>query len=112
MNYFQEKFDDNCYELTLLRWFRDNFVLKEDVEHYYEVAPMIVETINNEKTPGVIYGYIYSNIVHYCVQQIEQGNYEAAYNRYKSSVLTLEESFVRPTLENRLVKTLKVVINN
>lgn len=42
MKYFQEKFDDNCYELTILRWFRDNFVSKEDIEHYYEVAPIIV----------------------------------------------------------------------
>ena len=37
MKYFQENFDDNCYELTVLRWFRDNFVSKEDIEHYYEV---------------------------------------------------------------------------
>ena len=34
MKYFQEKFDDNCYELTVLRWFRDNFVSKEDIQHY------------------------------------------------------------------------------
>ena len=46
MKYFQENFDDNCYELTVLRWFRDNFVSKEDKEHYYEIAPIIVETIN------------------------------------------------------------------
>ena len=49
MKYFQEKFDDNCYELTVLRWFRDNFVSKEDIKHYYEVAPIIVENINNEE---------------------------------------------------------------
>ena len=43
---FSRKFDDNCYELSVLRWFRDNFVTKEDIEHYYEVAPIIVEIIN------------------------------------------------------------------
>ena len=43
MKYFKENFDDNCYELTVLRWFRDNFVSKEDIKHYYEVAPIIVE---------------------------------------------------------------------
>ena len=37
MKYFQEKFDDNCYELAVLRWFRDNFVSKEDIEHYYDL---------------------------------------------------------------------------
>ena len=112
MKYFQEKFDDNCYELTVLRWFRDNFVSKEDIEHYYEVAPIIVETINKEEKSGIVYDYIYDNIVDYCVEQIEQGNYEAAYNRYKSSVLVLEEQFAKPALTNRFVKTLKLKTNN
>jgi len=49
MKYFQENFDDNCYELTVLRWFRDNYVLSEDIEHYYDVAPVIVEAIDQEK---------------------------------------------------------------
>jgi len=112
MKYFQEKFDDNCYELTVLRWFRDNFVSKEDIAHYYEIAPIIVETINNEENSSVIYDYIYDNIVDYCVEQIEQGNYDKAYNRYKNSVLILEEQFVRPALTNRFVKILKLQTNN
>jgi len=112
MRYFQERFDDNCYELTVLRWFRDNFVSKEDIEHYYEVAPIIVETINKEEKSGIIYDYIYDNIVDYCVEQIEQGNYEQAYSRYKNSVLTLEEQFARPVLTNRKAKTLKLQTNN
>lgn len=112
MKYFQEKFDDNCYELTVLRWFRDNFVSKEDVEHYYEVAPIIVEAISKEEKSNVIYDYIFDNIVDYCVEQIEQGNYEVAYKRYKHSVLILEEQFAKPILVNRLVKTLKVQTNN
>ena len=108
MKYFQENFDDNCYELTVLRWFRDNFVSKEDKEHYYEIAPIIVETINKEEQSSIIYDYIYDNIVDYCVEQIEQGHYDKAYSRYKNSVLTLEEQFARPVLEQRLVKTLKL----
>lgn len=112
MKFFQENFDDNCYELTVLRWFRDNFVFKEDIEHYYEVAPIIVETINKEEKADIIYSYIYDNVVDYCVEQIEQGNYENAYNRYKSSVLTLENNFAKPALVNRIVKTLKPQTNN
>ena len=108
MKYFQEKFDDNCYELTVLRWFRDNFVSKDDIEHYYEVAPMIVQTINKEEKSAIIYDFIYDNIVDYCIQQIEQGNYDKAYNRYKNSVLIFEKQFVLPVLEQRLVKTLKL----
>lgn len=112
MKHFQEKFDDNCYELTVLRWFRDNFVSKEDIEHYYEIAPIIVETINKEKNANIIYGYIYENVIDYCVKQIEQGNYDKAYSRYKNSILTLEEQFVKPELVKKFVKTLKLRINN
>ena len=108
IRYFQEKFDDNCYELTVLRWFRDNFVSKEDIEQYYEVAPIIVEVIDNEENSDNIYNYICYNIVNYCVEQIEQGKYDNAYDRCKDSVLMLENRFAKPVLMNRLVKTLKL----
>ncbi len=108
--YFQENFDDNCYELTVLRCFRDNFVSKEDIKHYYEVAPTIVEGINNEEKSDIIYDYIYDNIVDYCVEQIEEGNYDKAYSRYKNSVLVLEEQFAKPLLEQKFTKVLKRVL--
>lgn len=108
MRYFHDNFDDNCYELTVLRWFRDNFVSKEDKDYYYIIAPIIVENINKEEKSDIIYDYIYENIVDYCVEQIEHGNYETAYSRYKNSVLILEEQFGRPVLERRLVKFLKL----
>ena len=109
MRNLRENFDDNCYELTVLRWFRDNFVSNEDIEHYYKVAPIIVETIENENEISAksIYNYIYNNVVSYCVTQIEQKNYSEAYARYKDSVLILEEHVARPSLEKRLVKVLK-----
>lgn len=109
MKYFQENFDDNCYELTVLRWFRDNFVSKEDIKHYYEIAPVIVEAINQEEKNDIIYDYIYDSVVEYCVEQIENGNYKEAYSRYKSSILCLEKQFAKPLLEQKLVKTLKRV---
>lgn len=110
MKYFKENFDDNCYELTVLRWFRDNFVSKEDIKHYYEVAPIIVESINTEEKSNIIYDYIYDNIVDYCVEQIKLGNYDKAYSRYKNSVLILEEQFAKPSLQKKFVKTLKRAI--
>lgn len=112
MKHFRKKFDDNCYELTTLRWFRDKFVSKEDIEHYYKIAPIIVETIDKEEKSDIVYDYIYNNIVDYCVKQIENGNYDAAYSRYKNSVLTLEEQFVKPILKNKLVKIFKLHVNN
>ena len=38
-------FDDNCYELTTLRWFRDKFVTKSDIQYYYQIAPIIVNVL-------------------------------------------------------------------
>lgn len=100
MKHFKTSFDDNCYELRVLRWFRDNFVTKEDVEHYYSVAPEIVVGINNDPQSDLVYDYIYDNIVDACVDAIEEGDYEFAYNRYKSSILSFEEIFIKPFAKN------------
>lgn len=107
MKFFQETFDDNCYELTVLRWFRDNFVTKEDIEHYYEVAPIIVDAIEKDEKKELVYNYIYENVVSYCVEEIEKGNYDSAYSRYKSSVQAFENTFAKPYLGRRLIKTLQ-----
>ena len=110
MLHYSNSFDDNCYELSVLRWFRDNFVSKEDIEHYYRVAPFIVSEINKEQKSNIVYDYIYDNIVDACVEAIEQGNYDFAYNIYKSSIIALEEHYVRPSLEQDLVKVLKIQV--
>ncbi len=110
MRHFQENFDDNCYELTVLRWFRNNFVSQDDIDHYYKTAPIIVEAINQEENNNIIYDYIYDNVVDYCVMQIENGNYEDAYNRYKDSIICFERQFAKPLLEQKFVKVLKRTI--
>ena len=92
MEHFQDEFDDNCHELTVLRWFRDNFVSDEDVELYYSLAPTIVENINSLADNEEIYKYIYEN-VEACVKTIENKDYDFTYNRYKSIVLALNEQF-------------------
>ena len=106
MKHFSSEFDDNCYELSTLRWFRDKFVSKEDIDHYYEIAPSIVEAINKISSKDEIYNYIYENIINVCVKAIEQGEYEFAYNRYKNSVLTLEEEYADPLLKKGTGKVL------
>ena len=107
MKHFLNDFNDKCYELQLLRWFRDNFVSKEDVDHYYETAPIIVSAINQLPNNSVIYSQIYFDIIEYCVKAIEHRQYDAAYERYKDSILTLEEKYARPVLEHRLVRALQ-----
>lgn len=108
MKHYLEDFNHNCYELAVLRWFRDNFVPKEDVEHYYETAPLIVNAIDGEEQKDLVYDYVYDNVVNYCVKAIENGDYDIAYIRYKSSILSLEETFARNPLQERLVKTLRL----
>ena len=108
MKHYLNNFDDNCYELSLLRWFRDNFVSKEDIEHYYLVAPLIVAEINKEQKNNIVYDYIYDNIIDACVEAIEQCDYEFAYSRYKNSIIALEEHYVRTNLEQDLTKALKI----
>lgn len=107
MRHMKDTFDDNCDELTILRWFRDNFVSKEDTEHYYEIAPIMVEMIDNTNNSDVLYNYIYENVILFCIDAIEQGNYKSAYDQYKNCVIALEENFARPQLEQRFVKALK-----
>ena len=55
MRHFGKLFEDDCYELRVLRWFRDNYVEKEDIEKYYKVAPIIVEAINADEHSDIIY---------------------------------------------------------
>ncbi len=111
IKHMKEKFDDSCKELMMLRWFRDNFVSDADIKHYYAVAPVIVNTIDSVKDNNEIYEWIYEYVVQPCVIAIQQENYEFAYNRYKNSVLVLEEQFARPLLEQKNVKTLAKINN-
>lgn len=102
MRYYHEDFNDDCYELRMLRWLRDNCVLEEDVSHYYEVAPTIVECIGKDNQ-DMVYNYIYDNLVSYCIMEIENGNYEEAVNRYKQIVCELER-FYLPNSSKKVLK--------
>lgn len=91
----QEEFNDSCVELMTLRWFRDKFVSKEDIKHYYDIAPIIVNNINNLENKKQIYDWIYKNVILPCVNAIKTGDYEFAYSRYKNSVVVLEKQFIK-----------------
>ena len=107
MQHFAQQFNDKCYELQLLRWFRDNFVSEEDIAHYYETAPLIVGEINSLPNSNEIYDKIYYHVIDVCVKAIEKSEYAVAYQRYKESILQLEEAYVRPALEQRLIRALQ-----
>ena len=95
MKHYMDEFDDNCYYLDILRWFRDNFVSKEDKKEYYEVAPKVVETLDSLDNANEVYNQIYTKVIQVCVRLIEYGRYDEAYQIYKGNVLDLQNKFVR-----------------
>lgn len=95
MQHYMEEFDDNCYYLEMLRWFRDKFVSIKDQQKYYEIAPKIVEEINALENANEIYNDIYYNVIQLCVRLIEDENFNDAYNVYKNSVMKLEKQYIK-----------------
>lgn len=105
MQHMSEDFDDSCDELMTLRWFRNQFVPSDDIQHYYEAAPKIVEKINSLQDKNKVYSWIYENVVEPCVKAIKNNDYDFAYKRYKSSVLVLEKEFIN--IEHKTMKLKK-----
>ena len=106
----KETTDTSCYLTTAcMKNFRDKFVSEEDKKYYYEVAPIIVSEIEKSNNKDKIYKYIYDNVVSYCVNKIEENDFEAAYSRYKNSVLVLEEQLVSPQKQNKCLKKISLI---
>lgn len=102
LKHHEEYFDDNCHELTVLRWFRDKFVKTSDISMYYKIAPLIVSEIDtlSIEQQDTVYNEIYNNVVVACVQFIEKGEYDLAYERYKNSILALQKRFLPLLVES------------
>jgi len=91
---------DDCYELTVLRKFRDEYMANLDcgkceINHYYHVAPAIVEKI--KATAPEMFGKIYEELVAPCVKMIEEANMDGAHVLYRNYVLELEELYLAKT---------------
>lgn len=89
---------DDCYELTTLRQYRDEWLAKietgeEIIKKYYEIAPKVVSAINDRLDKLDIYNYIYENMIQPCVRLIEEEKYEEALEVYKSWTLKLQEEY-------------------
>lgn len=89
-----DSFDDNCYELTTLRWFRDNYVSKADIDKYYNIAPHVVDKIDSLDNASEVYEEIYKRVIAVCVKAIEDKNYNEAYQVYKDCILKLETEYM------------------
>lgn len=79
---------DDCIELTILRDFRDNFMLNSKkycnlVTKYYAMAPAIVNKIDSMENAKSIWKKIYDELVIPSVNLIESKKYTAAAKYYK-----------------------------
>lgn len=80
--------EDDCYELTVLRRFRDEWLVrqeggKEDVARYYSFAPIIVSEIDAAPNRLETYRAIYADLVKPCVELIEAGQMNEAWTAYR-----------------------------
>ena len=95
MKHYMDEFDDNCYYLDILRWFRDTIVSIEDKKMYYTIAPIVVEAIDKLENCDDIYKDIYYNVIQKCVRLIEYGKNNEAYCIYKENVIDLQNKYVK-----------------
>lgn len=87
---------DKCYELKVLRRFRDQWVSHHDngekeIGIYYEIAPKIVDKLRQHENSKEIYAWIYKEMIQKCVRYIENGDDEAAYQLYKEMSYKLKD---------------------
>lgn len=88
---------DNCYELQLLRKFRDDFVLnlpkgKQILKKYYRIAPEIISAINQNKNRKKVYENLFKNIQQSC-KLIERNRFNDAFLLYANTVKQLSIRF-------------------
>ena len=89
---------DDCYELTLLRDYRDEYLAKlpegeSIIRAYYDVAPTIVKHINRREDAPAIYENIWKEYLSPCISMIEAGEKEACKDLYIEMVETLQKKY-------------------
>jgi len=88
---------DDCLELTTLRAFRDEYIMglakgREMVKVYYQNSPAIVEAINGREDAPQIYDELYE-IICRCVRDVQNKEYERAFQTYVQMVIELRNRF-------------------
>jgi hypothetical protein len=89
---------DDCYELTLLRKFRDNWLAKEEygtelITEYYFIAPTIVKSIDKYSNRNSIYEEIYIKYILSCIRLIENDKNKECMLLYIEMVENLKNRF-------------------
>ncbi|MEI3520757.1 MAG: CFI-box-CTERM domain-containing protein [Anaerosacchariphilus sp.] len=90
---------DDCYELELLRSYRDEYLLKRKdgeamVKEYYNIAPTIVNRIGRQEDADAVYEEIWNDYLMDCIHKIENGENEACRERYTEMVYDLKNRYM------------------
>ncbi len=90
---------DDCYELTVLRRFREGYLRSlpkgcDEIAEYYFVAPQIVTEIKNRADSITVFDSIYERLVKPCVEMIERGENENAHVLYRTTVQQLQLEYL------------------
>jgi hypothetical protein len=89
---------DDCYELTLLRNYRDNFLLsqadgEEIISEYYDIAPTIVKRINKLSNSRDVYKSVWEDYLNPCVRLIEEDKNIECKDVYYKMVRDLQQEY-------------------
>lgn len=89
---------DDCYELTTLRQFRDEWLLyqpegKELITEYYDIAPVIVKNLEELSVKDVIYNELWNNYISLCIRHIENNEFQRCKELYISMISYLKRIF-------------------
>lgn len=95
---YAKELPDNCYELEVLRNYRDTWLKNEKegsclICRYYEIAPKIVSAINETVNSKDIYERLYETMIKPCVKFIEEGKNKEALELYRDMTLQLEKEY-------------------
>lgn len=89
---------DDCYELTLLRNYRDTYLMSQEdgeavIHEYYDVAPTIVKHINHSDQKEEVYRHIWDTYLNPCIHMIEADQMQECRELYIKMVHDLEEEY-------------------
>jgi serine/threonine protein kinase len=89
---------DDCYELALLRNFRDSWLAYEAdgeglISEYYSIAPAIVRQLNASPNKEGVYRTLLRDYISPCVKYIEEGEFLTCKEHYIKMVKFLQRSF-------------------
>ena len=90
---------DNCYELNLLRNYRDHYLLSETngeklIEEYYDIAPTIVKRIGEDEEAQIVYTHLWNTYLKPCVAYIEKNDNQACKTLYTKMVRELQHKYI------------------